>query len=99
MAETAHMVVFIKPDKVHHRLVDVTIARFERHGTRLVVLNTVQPTRELAACHYAVHQDKPFFESMVNIITSEPVVVMVLEYLNTAETVHQINMNMQDMKR
>jgi nucleoside diphosphate kinase len=63
MAETAHMVVFIKPDKVQHRLVDVTIARFERRGTRLVVLNTVQPTRELAACHYAVHQDKPFFES------------------------------------
>jgi nucleoside-diphosphate kinase len=82
--------VFVKPDGVQRGLVGEIIARFERRGIRIVGLKMVQPTRELAERHYAVHRDKPFFESVVNFITSGPVVAMVLECPNAVETVRQM---------
>ncbi|MEN3001956.1 MAG: nucleoside-diphosphate kinase [Armatimonadota bacterium] len=82
--------VFVKPDGVQRGLVGEIIARFERRGIRIVGLKMVQPTRELAERHYAVHRDKPFFESVVNFITSGPVVAMVLECPNAIETVRQM---------
>jgi nucleoside-diphosphate kinase len=80
----------VKPDGVQRGLVGEIIARFERRGIRIVGLKMVQPTRELAERHYAVHRDKPFFESVVNFITSGPVVAMVLECPNAVETVRQM---------
>jgi nucleoside-diphosphate kinase len=90
MAEVTRTLVFVKPDGVQRGLVGEIIARFERRGIRIVGLKMVQPTRELAERHYAVHRDKPFFESVVNFITSGPVVAMVLECPNAVETVRQM---------
>jgi nucleoside-diphosphate kinase len=90
MAEMTRTLVFVKPDGVQRGLVGEIIARFERRGIRIVGLKMVQPTRALAERHYAVHRDKPFFESVVNFITSGPVVAMVLECPNAIETVRQM---------
>ncbi|MCS7301491.1 MAG: nucleoside-diphosphate kinase [Fimbriimonadales bacterium] len=87
---TTRTLVFVKPDGVRRGLVGEIIQRFERRGIRIVGLKMVQPTRELAEKHYAVHRDKPFFENIVNFITSGPVVAMVLECPNAIEVTRQM---------
>ena len=71
--------VLIKPDGVQRALVGPVIARFEQRGLHLVGLKLLQVDRDLARRHYAEHQGKPFFESLVGFITSAPVVAMVWE--------------------
>jgi len=90
MSQTTRTLVFVKPDGVRRGLVGEIISRFERRGIRIVGLKMVQPSRELAEKHYAVHRDKPFYESIVNFITSGPVVVMALECPNAIEVVRQM---------
>jgi nucleoside-diphosphate kinase len=71
--------VMIKPDGVRRRLVGEIIRRFEARGFAIAALKMLVPPRELAEKHYAVHKGKPFYDSLVEFITSGPVVVMVLE--------------------
>jgi nucleoside-diphosphate kinase len=67
----------IKPDGVQRNLVGEVIKRFENKGFTLVGLKLLQPSRTLAEEHYAVHKERPFFGSLVDFITSGPVVAMV----------------------
>ena len=69
----------VKPDGVQRHLVGEIIRRYETKGFKLVGLKLVQPTRELAESHYAVHKERPFFAGLVDFITSGPVVAMVWE--------------------
>jgi nucleoside-diphosphate kinase len=69
----------IKPDGVQRGLVGEIIHRFETKGFTLVGLKFLQPTKELAESHYAVHKERPFFPGLVEFITSGPVVAMVWE--------------------
>jgi nucleoside-diphosphate kinase len=71
--------ILVKPDAFAHNLTGEIIARFERKGLRLAALKLMTMTRELAAQHYAEHAGKPFFEELVQFITSGPLVAMVLE--------------------
>ncbi len=71
--------VIIKPDAVQRGLIGPIITRLERRGLRLVAMKFTQITKELAGRHYAVHEGKPFYEPLLNYITSAPVVVMVWE--------------------
>lgn len=71
--------VMLKPDGVQRKLVGEIIRRFEAKGLRIVGLKMVFPTRDLAEKHYAVHRDKPFFNDVVQFITSGPVVALALE--------------------
>ena len=71
--------IAIKPDGVQRGLVGEILGRFERKGFQLIALKQLTPSRELAEQHYGVHRDKPFFEGLVDFITSGPVVAMVLE--------------------
>jgi nucleoside-diphosphate kinase len=64
---------------VQRRLAGEIIRRFETRGLRLVGLKLLQPGRELAEAHYAVHRGKPFYNDLVAFITSGPVVAMVWE--------------------
>lgn len=90
MAEIQRTLIFVKPDGVKRGLVGEIIRRFEQRGIKIVGMKMVRPTRELAERHYAVHRDKPFFESVVQFITSGPVVAMVLECLNAIEVTRQM---------
>ena len=71
--------ILLKPDAVQRRLVGDLTARFERKGLRLVGLKLVNAGRDLAEKHYAVHKGKPFYDSLVNFITSGPTVALVWE--------------------
>lgn len=71
--------MMVKPDGVRLRLVGEIIGRFERRGLRLVGLKQVQPSRAMAEKHYAVHFGKPYYEELVDFVTSGPVVVMAWE--------------------
>ena len=69
----------IKPDGVQRGLIGEILGRFETKGFKLVGLKQLTPSRELAEKHYGVHKDRPFFDSLVDFITSGPVVAMVWE--------------------
>ena len=71
--------VAIKPDGVQRGLIGEIVARFERKGFKLVALKQITPKKELAASHYGVHRERPFFNDLVDFITSGPVVAMVWE--------------------
>lgn len=71
--------VLIKPDGVQRAKVGEIIRRFEEKGLKIAALKLMKVTREQAERHYAVHKGKPFYESLLNYITSGPVVAMVLE--------------------
>jgi len=71
--------ILVKPDAFARNLTGEIIARFERKGLRLVALQQLTMSRELAERHYAEHAGKPFFEELVGFITSGPLVAMALE--------------------
>lgn len=71
--------VVLKPDAVQRGLVGEILARFERRGLKFVAMKMVQVSDELARQHYAVHEGKPFFDGLIQYITSAPVVAMILE--------------------
>ncbi len=71
--------IMIKPDGIQRGLVGEIIKRFETKGFTLVGLKQLAVSRQLAESHYAVHKERPFFGSLVDFITSAPVVAMVWE--------------------
>jgi nucleoside-diphosphate kinase len=71
--------VLVKPDGVQRHLVGEVIARVERRGLHLVALKLMRVDRDLAQRHYAEHRGKPFFDGLIDFITSSPVVAMVWE--------------------
>ncbi len=73
MEETLFLV---KGDGVRRRLVGEIIRRLEAKGLDLADLKLMSVGRELAEEHYAEHREKPFFEELVEFITSSPVVAM-----------------------
>src|SRR5262245_52832142 len=71
--------ILLKPDCVQRRLVGTIIQRFEQKGLRLAGLKLLQPSRKLAEEHYAVHKGKPFYDSLLQFLTSGPTVAMIWE--------------------
>ncbi|MEY3256516.1 MAG: nucleoside-diphosphate kinase [Cyanobacteriota bacterium] len=69
--------IAIKPDGVQRGLAGEIIRRFETKGFTLVGLKFMKVSKELAEQHYDVHKERPFFASLVEFITSGPVVAMV----------------------
>ncbi len=81
--------VIIKPDAVQRGLIGEIVGRLERRGLRIVGMKMIQIDTALAERHYAIHKGKPFYEPLVQYITSAPVVVMVLEGKKTIEIVRR----------
>jgi nucleoside-diphosphate kinase len=71
--------VLIKPDGVQRRLVGEILGRIERKGLTLAALELKTVDDELARRHYAEHEGKPFFGSLLKFITSGPVVAAIVE--------------------
>ncbi|MCL6631316.1 MAG: nucleoside-diphosphate kinase [Alicyclobacillus herbarius] len=71
--------VMVKPDGVQRGLIGDIVARFERKGLKLRAAKLMAVSRELAEQHYAEHKERPFFQDLVNFITSSPVFAMVWE--------------------
>jgi nucleoside-diphosphate kinase len=69
----------IKPDAVKKNVIGKIVDRFESQGIRIVAMKKLQLSLEEAKAFYAVHKERPFYESLTQFMTSGPVVVMVLE--------------------
>ena len=82
--------ILVKPDAFARSLTGEIIARFERKGLRIVALEHMTMTRELAERHYAEHAEKPFFGELVDFITSGPLVAMVLEGVDAVKAARQV---------
>lgn len=81
--------VIIKPDAVQRGLIGEIISRFERRGLRIVAMKMIWVDEPLASELYSIHRGKPFYEGLINYITSSPVVVMVLEGRGAIEIVRR----------
>lgn len=66
--------VLLKPDAVVRGLVGSILQRFEQRGLQITALKMLHLTREQAEAHYAEHRGKPFFDELVEFITSGPLV-------------------------
>jgi nucleoside-diphosphate kinase len=71
--------VLVKPDGVKRGLIGEIISRFERKGFNIVDMKMLRMTKELAADHYAEHKGRPYYDRLIEYITSGPVVAMILE--------------------
>ncbi|UMB71252.1 nucleoside-diphosphate kinase [Mycobacterium paraterrae] len=71
--------LLIKPDGVERRLVGEILGRVERKGLTIAALELRTVSEELAKRHYAEHDGKPFFGSLVEFITSSPLVAAIIE--------------------
>ena len=69
----------IKPDSTRRNLTGAITQKLEEAGLRVVASKRIHMTREQAEGFYAVHRERPFFNSLVEFMTSGPVVVQVLE--------------------
>lgn len=71
--------VMMKPDAVARRLIGKILSRFEEKGLQVVAVKLIKINEDLAKTHYGEHSDKPFFNDLVNYITSSPSLAMVIK--------------------
>ncbi len=82
--------VIMKPDAVQRNLLGEIIHRFERKGLKIMGLKMMRLSSVLLDEHYALHKDKPFFESLRRYMQSAPVVVLALSGINAIGAVRLI---------
>ena len=77
--------VLIKPDGVNRALIGKVIEKLESTGLKITGMKLILIDKDLASKHYEEHKDKPFFSSLVNFITSSPVVALALNGENAIQ--------------
>ena len=83
--------VMIKPDGVQRGLVGEVISRIEQRGLKILALKMYTLSEEIAKKHYAEHEEKPFFQSLIDFITIGPSVSMVVEGKGAVAVMRAIN--------
>jgi nucleoside-diphosphate kinase len=81
--------VLIKPDAMERGLAGTIISRLENLGLRLVAMKMLHPDKALAQRHYAIHKDKPFYDSLVSYISSAPIIACVFEGKQAVEVIRK----------
>src|SRR5262245_46009382 len=79
--------IILKPDAVQRGLIGPILTRLEQRGLKLAGLKLMRIDNQLAHRHYAIHEGKPFFNGLVEYITSGPVVVAVVTGKNVISMV------------
>ena len=69
----------IKPDGVARGLIGDVIGRFEKHGLKIRAMKMLHLSLSQAQAFYAVHKERPFFDSLTQFMSSGPIVAMILE--------------------
>ncbi len=77
--EVQQTLSIIKPDAVAADKVGPIIATIEAAGLHVVAMKMTRITKDQAAIFYAVHKDRPFYRSLIEFMSSGPIVAMVLE--------------------
>lgn len=91
MANIERSLVIVKPDAVQRGLIGEIISRYEKRGLKVVAMKFEQVSEETAGKHYGEHKGKPFYEGLVNYITSSPSVLMVIEGPDAVSIVRTTN--------
>jgi nucleoside-diphosphate kinase len=81
--------VLIKPDAMERNLAGTIISRLEKLGLRLAAVKMLHLDKALAQRHYAVHRDKPFYDSLVSYISSAPIIACVFEGEGAVEIIRK----------
>jgi len=81
--------VLIKPDAMQRGLAGIIVSRLEKLGLKLVAIKMLHPDKALAQRHYAVHKGKPFYDSLVNYISSAPIIACVFEGKQAVEVIRK----------
>ena len=89
-AVTERTLLLIKPDGVERRLVGEILGRVERKGLTIAALELRTVSEKLAKSHYAEHDGKPFFGSLVEFITSSPLVAAIIEGPRAIAAIRQL---------
>ena len=87
---TERTLLLIKPDGVERRLVGEILGRVERKGLTIAALELRTVSEKLAKSHYAEHEGKPFFASLVEFITSSPLVAAIIEGPRAIAAIRQL---------
>jgi nucleoside-diphosphate kinase len=82
--------VIVKPDAMQRKLIGAIITRLEGQGLKVVALKMLHLDKALAQRHYAIHRGKPFFDGLVEYISSAPIVAAVFEGENAVETARKL---------
>ena len=82
--------VLIKPDAMERGLGGTIIGRLQQQGLKLLALKMLHVDEDLAKRHYAIHKDKPFFNDLVEYITSTPIIACVFEGEGAIEKIRWI---------
>ena len=69
----------IKPDGVAKNIIGEVIKRFESSGIRIAAIKMLHLSKKEAQGFYAVHKERPFYDSLTDFMSSGPIVAMVLE--------------------
>jgi nucleoside-diphosphate kinase len=80
----------LKPGSIQRGLIGSIISRFENRGLKIIAMKMMHVSEELAGKHYGEHKGKPFYNDLVNYITSGPVVAMVMEGPNAISVVRKM---------
>ncbi len=75
----------IKPDGVARGLIGEVIGRFEKAGLKIRALKMLHLSKAQALQFYAVHQERPFYDSLTSFMSSGPIVAMILEGDNAVQ--------------
>ena len=75
----------IKPDGVAKGLIGEVVKRFEANGIRIAAMKMLTLTKQQAQAFYAVHRERPFYDSLTDFMSSGPIVAMILEGENVIE--------------
>jgi nucleoside-diphosphate kinase len=90
VADVQQTFVMVKPDGVRRRLIGEVVRRIEAKGYEIKEMKLFTIDESLAHKHYAEHYEKPFFNELIQFITSGPVVAMVVEGPDAVSAMRQI---------
>ena len=77
--------ILVKPDAMQRGLAGEIITRLEKRGLKIVGMKLLHMDNALAKRHYGIHEGKPFFEALVDYITSSPIIAAVFEGTKAVE--------------
>ena len=82
--------VLVKPDAMERGLGGVIVGRLQQRGLKLLALKMLHMDKDLAERHYAIHREKPFFNDLVEYITSTPIIACVFEGEGAIDLIRQV---------
>jgi nucleoside-diphosphate kinase len=83
--------VLVKPDGVERKLIGKIISFYESKDLAVSALKMIRADRTIVTQHYAEHKDKPFFNALVEYLTENTIVAMIIEGENAIGLVRKIN--------